>query len=105
MQVVILAGGRGTRLQEETTTRPKPMVEIGGRPILWHIMMHYYRYGHRDFAIALGYKGDYIKRWFKDFATLEGSVTVHTRSGEMRTHDNDLPDWNVDLVETARFGE
>ena len=64
MRVGILAGGFGTRLSEETEIRPKPMVEIGGKPILWHIMMHYYQYGHHEFAIALGYKGEYIKRWF-----------------------------------------
>ena len=79
MKVAILAGGAGTRLAEETEVRPKPMVEIGGRPILWHIMKHYAHYGHTDFAIALGYKGEYIKRWFADFGALEGSLTVRTR--------------------------
>ena len=74
MKVGILAGGHGTRLAEETEVRPKPMVEIGGMPILWHIMMHYYAYGHREFAIALGYKGEYIKRWFSDYGALAGNV-------------------------------
>ncbi|RMF98382.1 MAG: glucose-1-phosphate cytidylyltransferase [Gammaproteobacteria bacterium] len=101
MKVGILAGGFGTRLAEETELRPKPMVEIGGRPILWHIMMHYAHYGYRDFAIALGYKGEYIKRWFADFGALEGSVTVRTRTGEVINHDRSVPDWNVDLVETG----
>lgn len=101
MKVAILAGGYGTRLAEETEIRPKPMVEIGGRPILWHIMMHYHRFGYDEFAIALGYKGEHIKRWFKDFATLEGSLTVNTRSGEYTNHGSSAPDWKVDLVDTG----
>lgn len=101
MKVAILAGGFGTRLAEETEIRPKPMVEIGDRPILWHIMMHYARYGHTDFAIALGYKGEYIKRWFTEFGALEGSLTVQTRTGKITNHDGQIPDWNVDLVETG----
>jgi len=101
MKVAILAGGYGTRLAEETEIRPKPMVEIGGRPILWHIMMHYHRYHYRDFAIALGYKGEYIKRWFKDFSTLEGSMTINTISGAFVNHGSAVPDWNVDLVDTG----
>ena len=101
MKVAILAGGYGTRLAEETEVRPKPMVEIGGHPILWHLMMHYYSYGYKDFAIALGYKGDYIKRWFKDFSTLQGSMTINTRSGDLVSHGSVAPDWNVDLVDTG----
>lgn len=101
MKVGILAGGFGTRLAEETEIRPKPMVEIGGRPIIWHIMMHYAHYGYSDFAIALGYKGDHIKRWFTDFGMLEGSLTVRTRSREVINHDQTLPEWTVDLVETG----
>ena len=83
MKVALLAGGRGTRLAEETVVRPKPMVQIGGRPILWHIMMHYYSYGFADFIIALGYKGDCIRRWVIDRAA------------------EDEVDWNVDLVESG----
>lgn len=101
MKVAILAGGYGTRLAEETEIRPKPMVEIGGRPVLWHLMMHYHGYGFSDFAIALGYKGNYIKRWFRDFATLQGSMTINTQSGDCLNHKSVLPDWNVDLVETG----
>ena len=71
MKVAILAGGMGTRLAEETDIRPKPMVEIGGRPILWHIMMHYAHYGHNEFVIALGYKGEYIKRYMIDYGLLK----------------------------------
>jgi glucose-1-phosphate cytidylyltransferase len=101
MKVGILAGGFGTRLAEETEIRPKPMVEIGGMPILWHIMMHYHHYGHREFAIALGYKGEHIKRWFTDYMNLDGSMTVRVAKGEISRYARSLPDWSVDLVETG----
>jgi glucose-1-phosphate cytidylyltransferase len=101
MKVGILAGGSGTRLAEETEIRPKPMVEIGGMPILWHIMMHYFRYGHKDFAIALGYKGNYIKNWFHDYVTFDGSMTVRGATGDILRHPGSLPDWTVDLVDTG----
>ena len=101
MKVAILAGGYGTRLAEETEIRPKPMVEIGGKPILWHIMMHYYHYGFKDFYIALGYKGDYIKRWMKEYSTLDGHMTVQIKTGEITLRDKNLPDWIVNLVETG----
>ena len=74
MKTIILAGGVGTRLSEETDVRPKPMVEIGDRPILWHIMKHYAHYGYKDFVIALGYKGEYIKRYFADYASLSSAT-------------------------------
>ena len=101
MKVGILAGGFGSRLAEETEIRPKPMVEIGGMPILWHIMMIYSSYGYRDFAIGLGYKGEYIKRWFSDYSALGGSMSVNTGSGVVRRYRQDLPDWNVDLIDTG----
>jgi len=101
MKVGILAGGLGTRLAEETVIKPKPMVEIGGKPILWHVMKHYARYGYSDFAIALGYKGEYIKSWMKDFSSLHGSMTVKTRTGDITLHDNNSEDWSVDLVDTG----
>ncbi len=101
MKVGILAGGFGSRLAEETEVRPKPMVEIGGMPILWHIMMIYSSYGYRDFAIGLGYKGEYIKRWFSDYSALGGSMSVNTGSGVVRRYRQDLPDWNVDLIDTG----
>ncbi len=83
MRVGILAGGKGTRLAEETQVRPKPMVEIGDRPILWHIMRHYAHFGHRHFAIALGYKGDVIKRYIVDSAAVHGDLSVDMRTGEV----------------------
>src|SRR6266513_916987 len=76
MKTVLLAGGLGTRLAEETEVRPKPMIEIGGRPILWHIMKHYSCHGHKEFLIALGYKSEVIKRYFVDYCGLTGSISV-----------------------------
>lgn len=101
MKVGILAGGYGTRLAEETEIRPKPMVEIGDMPILWHIMMHYHTYGYREFVIALGYKGGYIKRWFNDYFIYNGSMTVHGASGDIVRHGCTVPDWSVDLIDTG----
>jgi glucose-1-phosphate cytidylyltransferase len=101
MKVAILAGGFGTRLAEETEIKPKPMIEIGGRPILWHIMKHYTHFGFNEFAIALGYKGEYIKRWMKDFSTLESDMTVNTKTGEIRVYEKEKTDWIVDLVDTG----
>ena len=100
-KVVILAGGMGTRLTEETEVRPKPMVEIGGRPIIWHIMHRYAHYGFNEFVVALGYKGDYIKRYFRDYCALHGNMTVRMRDGEVQTHDRDAEDWNIHLMDTG----
>ncbi len=101
MKVAILAGGMGTRLAEETEIRPKPMVEIGGKPILWHIMMHYHHYGYDEFIIALGYKGEYIKRWFREFCALSSNMTVKTATGEVMLNGGNVPDWTVDLIDTG----
>jgi glucose-1-phosphate cytidylyltransferase len=101
VKVAILAGGRGSRLAEETDVRPKPMVEIGGYPILWHIMKYYEAYGFDRFVCALGYKGDYIKRWMADSASLIGNVTVDFKDGATYRHDSTLPMWTVDMVETG----
>ena len=101
MKVALLAGGLGTRLAEETEIKPKPMVEIGNRPILWHIMMYYSHFGYRDFVIALGYKGDYIKRWMKELCDLQSDLTVKTGSGEVTKHGSGDVDWTVDLVGTG----
>src|SRR5262245_57687395 len=81
--VVILCGGQGTRLAEQTEVRPKPLVEIGGRPILWHIMKHYARYGHETFVLALGYKGDLIKRYFIDYHALGRNLTISLADGHV----------------------
>jgi len=102
MKVAILAGGLGSRLAEETETRPKPLVEVGGRPILWHIMKHYAVHGHRDFVIALGYKGEQIKRFFVDYCALTHDLCVETMRGEV-SHSGDGPDdWTVQLVDTGQ---
>jgi len=101
MKVVILAGGFGTRLSEETEIRPKPMVEIGGHPIIWHIMKHYARNGFREFVIALGYKGEEIKRFFLDYNRLRTSVTVDLASGQPSYHEAAPDDWTVHLIDTG----
>lgn len=101
MKVVILAGGMGTRLAEETVTRPKPMVEIGGRPIIWHIMKHYAHYGYKEFIIALGYKGGMIKHYFHDYFCMNGSVSISLADGSVEVHDEVKEDWKVHLVETG----
>jgi glucose-1-phosphate cytidylyltransferase len=101
VKVVILAGGLGTRLSEETEIKPKPMVEIGGRPILWHIMKHYAHQGFKEFFIALGYRGDIIKRYFLEYYNLNGNITIDFKNGEIRTRDKEFEDWTVHLVETG----
>ena len=101
MQVIVLAGGLGTRLSEETITRPKPMVEIGERPILWHIMKIYSHYGFNDFFIALGYKGDQIKRYFVDYYLTNGSMKVSLANSGIDILDGASEDWNIHLIETG----
>jgi len=101
VKVAVLAGGFGSRLAEETEVRPKPMVEIGGRPILWHIMMIYSRYGYRDFVIALGYKGEVIKKYMVDYCSLQSNLTVHLKDGKVDVHDGPKQDWTVHLIDTG----
>ena len=101
MKVVILAGGVGTRLTEETEIRPKPMVEIGGRPILWHIMEHYYHYGFNEFIIALGYKGEYIKKYMSDYCSLHSNLTIKMKTGSIVQHQHERSDWTIDLIDTG----
>ena len=101
MKTVILCGGLGTRLSEETEVRPKPMVEIGGRPILWHIMRGYAHWGFKEFVLALGYKGEQIKRYFVDYCQLQSHLTVSLASGKVTAHDGEREDWTVDLVDTG----
>jgi glucose-1-phosphate cytidylyltransferase len=101
MKVVILAGGFGSRLAEETDLRPKPMVEIGGRPILWHIMKHYAHYGYSDFVLALGYKGEIIKRYMLEYCSLHSDLTIALRDGSVVTHNGQPDDWSVSLIDTG----
>jgi len=103
MKVGILAGGLGTRLAEETETKPKPMVEIGGRPILWHIMMHYSHYGFKDFIVALGYKAEVIKKYMVDYCSLNSSkLTVNLGTGQIDREGSYRQDWMVELLDTGR---
>lgn len=102
MKVAILAGGVGSRLMEETTVRPKPMVEIGGKPILWHIMKYYAEFGFDEFVIALGYKGEYIKRWFVEYANLTSDLTVDTGAGTVESARPSTEHWKVHLVDTGQ---
>jgi glucose-1-phosphate cytidylyltransferase len=101
MKAVILAGGLGTRLSEETTLRPKPMVEIGGKPILWHIMNIYAAHGIKEFIIALGYKGEVIKEYFLNFYALNNDLSIDLKSGRTTIHDGKQPDWKIHLVDTG----
>jgi glucose-1-phosphate cytidylyltransferase len=102
MKVVVLAGGLGTRLAEETEVKPKPMVEIAERPILWHIMKHYAYYGFKEFIIALGYKGEVIKRYFLDYYMLDGSMTIDFSKDSVETYDKEDRDWIVHLKDTGQ---
>jgi glucose-1-phosphate cytidylyltransferase len=101
MKVVVLAGGLGTRLSEETELKPKPMVEIGGFPILWHIMKHYAHYGLKEFYVALGYRGDVIKRFFVDYYSLNGSMTISFGDGTVDRHKRECEDWIIHLENTG----
>ena len=102
MKVVILCGGFGTRLREETELRPKPMVEIGGKPILWHIMKTFAHYGFKEFVLCLGYKGDVIKNYFLNYERLNNDFTVHLGTGDIQVHNqHDEQGWQVTLVETG----
>ena len=102
MKVVLLAGGLGTRISEESHLRPKPMIEIGGMPILWHIMKHYSHYGFQDFVICCGYKQHVIKEFFADYFLYNSDVTFDfSRGGEMTVHSNIAEPWRVTLVDTG----
>jgi len=102
LKVVILAGGLGTRLAEETEIKPKPMVEIGGKPILWHIMKHYAHYGFSEFFIALGYRGEIIKRYFLDYCSLSGNMTLDLSRGAVNAQSSECEDWIVHLKNTGQ---
>lgn len=102
MKVAILAGGLGTRLSEETTMRPKPMVEIGGKPMLWHIMNIYAAYGYKEFVLALGYKGEMIKDFFINYHYRSNGLTVKLKTGEITIHQESSEDWIVHLLDTGQ---
>jgi glucose-1-phosphate cytidylyltransferase len=101
VKVVILAGGKGTRLAEETRTIPKPMVRIGGRPLIWHIMKHYADYGYNDFVIACGYKGYVIKEYFANYLIHESDLSVRLGTGETTVLSPSTQDWTVTLADTG----
>ncbi|PLX66995.1 MAG: glucose-1-phosphate cytidylyltransferase [Denitrovibrio sp.] len=101
MKVLILAGGHGTRLSEETDVRPKPMIEIGGKPILWHIMKIYSSFGFNEFVILLGYKGYYIKEYFANYFLHQSSITIDLTNNNMTVHDNTSEPWKVTLLDTG----
>ena len=101
MKAIILAGGLGTRLAEETVTRPKPMVEIGGKPILWHIMKSYAQHGVNDFIVCLGYRGYMIKEYFFNYALHMSDVTIDLRKGTTEVHRNASEDWRISLIDTG----
>ncbi len=103
MKVIILAGGFGTRLSEETVLRPKPMVEIGGKPILWHIMHIYAAHGVEEFIIALGYKGDIIKEYFLNFYAINNDISIDLSTGRTTIHDGNQPKWKIHLVDTGLY--
>ena len=102
MKVVILAGGFGSRLQEETTVGPKPLVEVGGKPILWHILNIYSAFGFNEFVLALGYKGEYIKEYFLNFYALNNDLTVDLADGKSEIHEGKQPNWKINLVDTGQ---
>ena len=101
MKVVILAGGYGTRISEESTIRPKPMVEIGGRPVLWHIMKIYGSQGISDFVICCGYKGEMIREYFSNYKLHVSDIKVNLRSGDVEVLEDKSEPWNVTMVDTA----
>ena len=105
MKVAILAGGLGTRLSEETSLKPKPMVEIGERPVLWHIMQIYAAQGLREFVVALGYKGEVIKDYFVNYRLRASSLTVSLATGEVSVHDRECEDWVIHLLDTGLHTE
>ena len=101
MQTIILAGGRGTRISEETSTRPKPMVEIGGKPILWHIMQLYAAAGFKNFVVACGYKGEWIKEYFRNFIVHNSDYVVDLEDGSLRIVNSNALDWKIAVVDTG----
>jgi glucose-1-phosphate cytidylyltransferase len=102
MKVAILAGAPGSCLAEDTELKPKTMVEIGGKPILWHILMHYAYYGHEEFVIALGARGEVIKKYMLDYCSLNRDLSVSFKTGKVWTKGGAVPDWTVELADTGK---
>jgi glucose-1-phosphate cytidylyltransferase len=102
MKVVILCGGQGTRLSEDVEIKPKPMIEVGGRPLLWHIMKYYAHYGFKEFFIALGHRGEVIKRFFLDYSNLGPNLSLDLASGRVEKHESTIEDWIVHLRNTGQ---
>lgn len=103
MKAVILSGGFGTRLSEETTLRPKPMVEIGGKPILWHIMNIYAAHGVNEFIIAAGYKAEVVKEYFLNFYAINNDITIDLSNGKALVHDGNQPKWKIHIIDTGLY--
>ena len=101
MKVVILAGGKGTRIQEESLIKPKPLIEIGSKPIIWHIMKTYSHYGFKEFVICCGYKGYLIKEYFANFSLHNSDVTIDIKKNEIKVHKNNNEDWKITLIDTG----
>ena len=102
MKVVILAGGFGSRLSEETINIPKPMVRIGSMPIIWHIMKNFSEQGYKDFIICLGYKSEVIKKFFIDYHTLNSDITIDLKRNDTIYHNYNLEDWKISLIDTSQ---
>jgi len=102
MEVVVLCGGLGTRLSEETQVKPKPMVEIGGKPILWHIMKLYEKHGHNSFVLALGYKGEIIKDYFMNYHARSSNIISHLKTGRIEYSNPTTEDWKVSMIDTGQ---
>ena len=101
MKVVILAGGKGSRIQEESIIKPKPLIEIGSKPIIWHIMKTYSHYGFKEFVICCGYKGYLIKEYFANFSSYNSDLTIDIKKNEIKVHKNNNEDWKISLIDTG----
>ena len=102
MQSVILAGGRGTRISEESLLRPKPLIEIGGKPIIWHIMKHYSHHGINEFIICCGYKGELLKEYFSNFGIYSSDITIDLKKNKLTYHKNNFEKWRITLIDKWR---
>ena len=102
LKTIILSGGFGTRISEETNLKPKPMIEVGGKPILWHIMKRYASFGHKEFILALGYKSEVVKSYFLSMRSVHSDFTLDMSNGQIEIHDKSNIDWRITLVDTGQ---